>query len=121
MRKLIGADVQLSGEDAQLDPRRFRPNIVVETEAGIEGFIEDDWLQGTLEIGSDAGQTVTIVQLQDALRCVMTTHQQAGLSREMQILRTSVQQHKKQGRCVLLLLERLAGSELAIGLYSPNS
>src|SRR4029453_11172324 len=27
----------LTGEDAQLDPRRFRPNIVVETARGVEG------------------------------------------------------------------------------------
>ena len=92
LRKLLGQDSALIGEDSQLDPRRFRPNIVVETEPGLEGFLEDEWLEGTLEVGP----SVTIVQLKPALRCVMTTHRQAGLAREMQILRTSVQHHNNK-------------------------
>jgi len=36
----------LIGEDAQVDLRRFRPNIVIDTESGLEGFLEDDWLGG---------------------------------------------------------------------------
>lgn len=96
MRKLLGEDSQLGGEDTQLDPRRFRPNIVVETESGLEGFLEDDWLEGTLEVGQGATQGVTIVQLKPALRCVMTTHRQAGLAREMKILRTGVQHHNNK-------------------------
>ena len=100
MRKLLGEDTELAGEDVQLDPRRFRPNIVVETESGLEGFLEDDWLEGTLEIGQAVApavtQGVTIVQLKPALRCVMTTHRQAGLAREMKILRTGVQHHNNK-------------------------
>jgi len=83
MRSLIGADVQL-------DSRRFRPNIVVETDPRLSGFIEDEWLGGTLE----AGAAVKIVALQQALRCVMTTHQQGNLVRDLRILRTAAQQHK---------------------------
>jgi uncharacterized protein YcbX len=82
MRSLIGAD-------AQLDPRRFRPNIVVETDPRVTGFVEDEWVGGTLE----AGSTVTIVALQQALRCVMTTHQQSELARDLRILRTAAQHH----------------------------
>jgi hypothetical protein len=82
LRTLIGAD-------AQLDPRRFRPNIFVETEPGVEGFIEDGWLEGTLEVG----ESVRIVGMRPALRCVMTTHRQADLVRDMRILRTAAQHH----------------------------
>jgi uncharacterized protein len=82
MRSLIGAD-------AQLDPRRFRPNIVVETDPRATGFVEDEWLGHTLE----AGSTVKIVGLQPALRCVMTTHQQSELARDLRILRTAAQHH----------------------------
>ena len=82
LRTLIGAD-------AQLDPRRFRPNILVETAPGVEGFLEDDWLEGTLEVG----ESVRIVQMQPTLRCVMTTHQQADLVRDLRILRTAAQHH----------------------------
>ncbi len=79
---------KLTGEDAQLDPRRFRPNIVVATE-GVEGFIEDGWLEGTLEVGD----SVRVVQMKPAVRCVMTTHRQADLARDMRILHTAVQHH----------------------------
>jgi len=82
----------LTGDDAQLDPRRFRPNIVVETTPGVEGFLEDDWLEGTLEVG----ESVQIVQMRAALRCVMTTHRQADLGRDLRILRTAAQHHHNQ-------------------------
>ena len=82
----------LTGGDAQLDPRRFRPNIVVETELGIEGFLEDDWLEGTLGVGG----SVQIVQLRPTLRCVMTTRRQADLGRDLRILRTAAQHHDAQ-------------------------
>jgi uncharacterized protein YcbX len=82
LRTIIGAD-------AQLDPRRFRPNILVETEPEVEGFLEDDWLEGTLEVG----ESVRIVQMRPTLRCVMTTHPQADLVRDLRILRTAVQHH----------------------------
>ncbi|HSL04916.1 MAG TPA: MOSC N-terminal beta barrel domain-containing protein [Nitrospiraceae bacterium] len=79
----------LIGEDAQLDPRRFRPNIFVETAPGDEGFIEDDWLEGTLEVG----KRVQIAQMRPTMRCVMTAHRQADLVRDLRIFRTAVQHH----------------------------
>jgi uncharacterized protein YcbX len=82
LRMLIGAE-------AQLDPRRFRPNIFVETAPGDEGFLEDDWLEGSLEVG----ESVRIVQMRPTLRCVMTTHRQADLARDLRILRTAAQHH----------------------------
>jgi uncharacterized protein YcbX len=82
LRTLIGAD-------AQLDPRRFRPNNFVETTPGGEGFLEDGWLEGSLEVG----ESVQIVQMRSTLRCVMTTHRQADLGRDLRILRTAAQHH----------------------------
>lgn len=82
---------RLCGGNAILDPRRFRPNIFVDTGAtGAEGFVEDEWLDGTLEIG----ETVKIIEMKPALRCVMTTHAQTGLPRDLSILRTAAQHHK---------------------------
>jgi uncharacterized protein YcbX len=80
---------KLTGEDAQLDPSRFRPNILVETEPEVEGFIEDAWLEGTLEVGG----SVKIVRMRPALRCVMTTHRQGDLVRDLRILRTAAHHH----------------------------
>jgi uncharacterized protein YcbX len=85
MRSLIGAD-------AQLDPRRFRPNIVVETDPRLTGFVEDEWLGATLE----AGTAVKIVSLRPALRCVMTTHQQSDLVRDLRILSAASRHHNAQ-------------------------
>jgi uncharacterized protein YcbX len=79
----------LVGADARLDPRRFRPNIVVETDPRLTGFVEDEWVGGTLE----AGSAVRIVAIQRALRCVMTTHQQSDLVRDLRILRVAAQHH----------------------------
>ena len=75
--------------DADFDPRRFRANIYVETGDENDGFIEDRWLDGVLEIGESA----KITGLRPAIRCVMTTHAQPGLVRDMSILRTAGQHH----------------------------
>ena len=82
----------LLGADAPVDARRFRPNIVIDTEAGLEGFVEDRWLDGTLMVG----ERVRIVQLRPTLRCVMTTHRQAELGRDLRILRTAAQHHQAE-------------------------
>ena len=79
----------LIGEEAQLDPRRFRPNIFVETAPGDEGFLEDGWLEGTLEVG----ERVQLVQMLPTLRCVMTARRQADLNRDLRVLRTATQHH----------------------------
>lgn len=78
----------LIGDDARADPRRFRPNIVIDTGAA-DGFVEDAWLDGELRIGA----AVRIVSLRAALRCVMTTHRQTDLARDPRILCATAQFH----------------------------
>lgn len=73
-----------------IDPRRFRPNIYVETEPGPGGFVEDAWCDGTLVVGD----ALRIVGMQPALRCVMTTHAQEDLPRDLHILRTVARHHQ---------------------------
>jgi len=80
----------LVGEGAQLDPRRFRPNIVVDTGPDADDFIEDQWVERTLEVG---GQ-IKIVAIQPALRCVMTTHRQEDLARDLRIIRAAARFHQ---------------------------
>ncbi len=77
------------GPDALLDARRFRPNIVVDTGAEAKGFIEDGWLGATIEIGG-----VKIISGHPALRCVMTTHRQSDLPRDLRVLRTIAEAHR---------------------------
>ncbi len=65
--------------------RRFRPNLVIATRPGIEGFAEAAWGARAVHVGDLAlrceGPTV---------RCSMTMHEQPGLPRDPTILRTIV-------------------------------
>lgn len=63
----IGREAGLNGD---LDRRRFRANILVETKSD-EPFLEDNWVGGTLVFGdSDAAGPAVYVTMPD-LRCVM--------------------------------------------------
>jgi uncharacterized protein YcbX len=75
---------------SDFDRRRFRANIYVNTGDEADGFVEDRWLEGTLEIG----QQVRIVGLRPAIRCAMTTHPQSELPHDVGILRTAWQFHQ---------------------------
>ena len=69
---------------ADWDVRRFRPNIFVETEPGIEGFVEFGWR--TLRVGD-----VELKCEMPAERCAMTTHAQAKLAKDPSVLRSIVE------------------------------
>ncbi len=72
------------------DWRRFRPTILVDTGADAGGFVEDGWLQGTLEVGDG----LKVAAMQPALRCVMTTLPQPGIDRDPAIFRTAAHHHR---------------------------
>lgn len=80
----------LIGADANLDVRRFRPNILIDTVAELSGFIEDDWVDRRLLIGD----SVEIGEIWPTLRCVMTTVKQNDLPKDIRILHTVVKQHE---------------------------
>jgi uncharacterized protein len=75
---------------SDFDPRRFRPNIYVDTGAAAEGFVEDGWLGGELEVGASGAR---IVGMRPALRCAMTVHPQDELRADPAILRTAALHH----------------------------
>jgi len=79
----------LSPKGTVVDPRRYRPNIFIETLPELTGFIEDAWGGRILEVG----EALRIVAIEPALRCVMTTHRQGDLPRDLGVLRTSAQHH----------------------------
>jgi len=67
--------------------RRFRPNIVVAPLGNAPGFVENDWLGHTIQIGSNA-----LLNLIDpSPRCVVTTLAHGGLPPDPGILRTVAQ------------------------------
>jgi uncharacterized protein len=74
----------------RFEVRRFRPNIVVETVAAANGFIENEWTGRGLAIGDTVRLNVT----GPCPRCVMTTLTQGDLPRDPGILRTAAQHNQ---------------------------
>ena len=71
-----------------LDTRRFRPNIVLQTEAS-EAFLEDAWVGGRLVFGDhDAGPIVSITTRDE--RCVMINLDPDSAAADAQIMKTVV-------------------------------
>jgi len=76
-----------AGLGADLDRRRFRMNIVLETESH-EPFLEDDWVGGTLTFGdSDAGGPAVHVIMPD-LRCVMLNLDPDTAAKDARVMKT---------------------------------
>jgi uncharacterized protein len=73
--------------EGRFEVRRFRPNVVVETPAEAEGFVENGWQDRALAIGDDVRLRVT----GPCPRCVMTTLPQGDLPKDPGILRTAAQ------------------------------
>jgi uncharacterized protein YcbX len=67
---------------AVVDPRRLRPNFVLETEG--EGLVEDGWVGTRIALGDEL--VVEIVRPMP--RCVMVDLAQAGLAADGRLLRT---------------------------------
>lgn len=63
---------------------RFRPNIVVDTVTEESGFVENNWLGKTMQIGD----SVEMQGVDPCPRCIVTTLAQGGLPRDSGILRT---------------------------------
>jgi uncharacterized protein len=75
---------------SDFDPRRFRANLYIDTGSEGDGFVEDGWLEGVLEIADQ----VRIVGMRPAIRCAMTMHPQSELPHDVNILRTAWQYHQ---------------------------
>lgn len=78
----------LIGEGADIDVRRFRPNMLIRTDDGVTGFVEDAWMGHRLRIGA-----VEVSEIWPTLRCVMTTVAQASVARDLRVLKTIVREH----------------------------
>ena len=78
----------LIGDDVDLDPRRFRPNVFIESESHLDGFVEDAWIGSRLRLGE-----VVIREIWPTLRCVMTTAAQPGIERDLRVLKTILREH----------------------------
>jgi uncharacterized protein YcbX len=71
--------------EGRFEVRRFRPNIVVESEASEEkDFIENSWVNMKLRIGEE----IVLKVIGPCTRCVMITLPQGDLPKDLGILRT---------------------------------
>ena len=68
------------------DPRRFRPNILIDLEG--EGWIEDSWIGQQVRVGA-----VAVIPTQRCIRCTMVTRSQPGLDADVEIFRTLARHH----------------------------
>lgn len=73
--------------EGSFDVRRFRPNLLVKTADGQTGFVENEWIGKTLQIGSEVQLEIT----GPCPRCVMTTLPQEDLRKDTGILRAAAQ------------------------------
>jgi len=83
---------RLQGGTGQVDRRRFRPNLYIDTgDSGPEGdrFVEDDWLGATMTVG----QTLVLDDLQPTLWCVTSTLAQEELPYDRSALRATAHFH----------------------------
>jgi uncharacterized protein YcbX len=71
----------------RFEARRFRPNVVVSTGPEDRGFVENDWIGHTVQIGDSVRLAIT----EPCPRCVMTTLPQGDLPKDAGILRTAAQ------------------------------
>jgi len=81
---------RLQGGTAQIDRRRFRTNIYIDTPNAAARFVEDDWSHGTVRVGND----VVLTDLEPTVWCVTSTLAQEELPRDLSVLRTIAQHHR---------------------------
>ncbi|MBU8770946.1 MOSC domain-containing protein [Cytobacillus oceanisediminis] len=80
--KMISKDL---GEIA--DSRRFRANLVIETEA--TGYLEDEWVDRLIQVG----ESVTLKIVAPLQRCIMVNNRQEELKQDARILKTLATNH----------------------------
>ncbi|MGA7673121.1 MAG: MOSC N-terminal beta barrel domain-containing protein [Nitrolancea sp.] len=82
--------LQSLASSAEIDSRRFRPNLVIDTADSVDGFVENDWVGTTIAIGDDVRLRVT----DPTPRCVVPTLPQPGLARDTGLLRLIAQHNR---------------------------
>jgi uncharacterized protein YcbX len=104
---LTTASLAALGPADRFDRRRFRPNILIETRAGMAGFVEAAWGGRSIRIGGIAlaGELPTP-------RCVMVTLPQPELPKDPSVLRTIV---RDAGQNVGLYAAVSAPGTVAVG------
>jgi uncharacterized protein len=95
----------MAAHGADFDVRRFRPNIVVDTE--LDGLVEQQWIGGTLRAG-EAGVRIEI----PAVRCSVPMREQPGMPADPAVSRT-VSQHGE--RCLGVYADIVEAGTIRVG------
>ena len=94
----------------EMDLRRFRPNIVVETING-EPFEEDKWVGRTLVFGNESGGGSVRVIMKD-LRCVMVNLHPDTAAKDSEVMKTIVRLNENNAGVYATVV---AAGELRVG------
>jgi len=97
-----------SGRD--LDLRRFRPNLVIDT-ASTEPFEEDSWLGRTLTFGEGNSAAALRVTMKDE-RCVMINFDPDTVERDSEVMKTVVRMNQN---CAGVYGTVVTAGELRVG------
>ncbi|ELS05406.1 putative Fe-S protein [Xenococcus sp. PCC 7305] len=74
----------------QFDSRRFRPNLLIDTQSKSAEFIENAWVGQILSIGDSVSLKIDTL----CPRCVVTTLEQPELPKDLNILKTTAKHNK---------------------------
>ncbi len=81
------AHLRMLNPDADWAAPRFRANFIVDTEPGLSGLVEQDWIGARLRVGSAAFDCVAATP-----RCGAVTRPQGTVGQDSSILRTIVRE-----------------------------
>jgi len=76
--------------EVRFHPRRFRPNLVIETAAGRPGFVENGWVGKIVTIGDEVRLRIT----DPTPRCAVPTLAQKDIPKDPQVLR-AIAEHNR--------------------------
>ncbi len=97
--------------DSVFHRARFRPNFLIDTDE--TGFVENDWINRDLILGSVKCQVID-----HKPRCVMVTRRQGDLPKDMEVIRTVLKNNDGNAGVELRALESgtvRCGDDVAIG------
>ncbi|MEM8845418.1 MAG: MOSC domain-containing protein, partial [Pseudomonadota bacterium] len=78
--------------DQNFDVKRFRPNLVIKTESGLDGFVENDWIGKTIVIGESVRLNIT----DPTPRCAIPTLGNGELPDDPKVLKTIVEHNMRE-------------------------
>jgi uncharacterized protein YcbX len=92
----------------RVEPARYRPNIVIETAAGVDGFVENDWVGQRLHIGPE----VVVEVVLPTPRCAVPMLPHGDLPHDPEAVRVPMREN-----FIPVPLEGF-GSEPCVGVYA---